>query len=68
MSLKAFHIFFVAISTLLALGYGGWAVQRYLAALGGGYLWLAIGCALAAVVFVVYGIWFLRKFRDVSFL
>ena len=30
MSLKAFHVFFVIVSTLCALGFGAWAIGDYL--------------------------------------
>ena len=68
MSLKAFHIFFVLISTLLAIGFGLWAIRDYnhnheLLSLVFGSFSLA-----GAVVLLVYGRWFLRKLKGVSYL
>ncbi len=68
MSLKAFHIFFVAISILLAFGFAAWAVMSY-ASGGGAGLLLAAGLAVAAAVgLIIYGIRFLRKLKHVSFI
>ena len=68
MSLKAFHVFFVCISVLLALGFGAWAVADYLRTGHGSSLALAIGGFVSAVALVWYGLWFLRKLKGVSFL
>jgi hypothetical protein len=64
MSLKAFHVFFVAISTLCALGFGGWAVADYQRSA----LLLGVLGFAAAAALVWYGFWFLRKLKNVSFL
>ena len=61
MSLKAFHIVFVSLATLLALWLAAWAA-------GNGAPALAAGAAVAAVGLVVYGIWFLKKMKGVSLL
>ena len=66
MSLKAFHVFFVVASTLLALFFGGWGVLSYLRIGGGGYLIWSVGGFASAVALVVYGFWFLRKLKDVN--
>lgn len=68
MSLKAFHIIFVMFSVLLAVGFGIWAVRRYqvhqeLIALVAG-----VASLVGAVVLIVYGRWFLRKLKGVSYL
>ncbi len=68
MSLKAFHIIFVIFSSLTALGFGFWAIRHYrlhceLAALIVGIASL-VGCAML----IIYGKWFLRKLRGVSYL
>ncbi len=67
-SLKAFHIFFVLVSTLLSLGFGAWAIRLYrtdeqIASLAIGVVSLAGGVAL-----MVYGRWFLKKLQSVSYL
>ncbi len=68
MSLKAFHIVFVAASILVSILYGVWAVFMYLT--DGGLLLLASGLVafLVAVGLIVYGGAVLKKFRNVSYL
>ena len=61
MSLKAFHVFFVAVSTLLVLGLGAWSLVH-------GFTGLGVGSFVAAAVLVWYGLWFLRKLKNVSYL
>jgi hypothetical protein len=68
MSLKAFHVFFVVVSVLCALGFGAWAVSDYLRTGSSGALWMGILGFVAAAALVWYGIWFLRKLKDVSYL
>ena len=68
MSLKAFHIFFIAVSILLACGFGGWMLQRYtqdhdILTLAGG-----VASLLAGVALTFYGFRFLRKLKHVSYL
>lgn len=59
MSLKAIHIFFIALSILLALGFGVWSIYHHQMLMG--VLSFLIGIAL-----VFYGIRFLRKLRHVD--
>ena len=66
MGLKSFHIFFIVVSTLLCLGFGMWAVGGF-GDVGGGMTPLGVASFAVAVVLVVYGFWFLRKLRNVSF-
>ena len=61
MSLKAFHVVFVLAALALAGWMAAWAWQA------GRTGWVAVAAA-AAVALVVYGIWFLRKMRGVSYL
>jgi hypothetical protein len=69
MSLKAFHIVFITASILLALGVSGMSLRQYLAPDGArtDLMW-AIGAGLAAVALLVYGSYFLKKLRKISFL
>ncbi|PZR71496.1 MAG: hypothetical protein DLM73_15790 [Chthoniobacterales bacterium] len=63
MSLKGFHIFFITISTALALGLGFscvWAAQTDDAPI---YRNTAIFSFIAAALLVVYGFWFYRKMK-----
>jgi len=56
MSLKAFHLLFISISVLLALGVGWWCLPDHKAAAG-----LAL---LVALLLVGYETWFMRKTRS----
>jgi hypothetical protein len=68
MSLKFFHIFFIACSVILAVGIGVWGLMafsrsgRILDGLWGG------GSILAGIGLVVYGVSFLRKMKHVGFM
>ncbi len=68
MSLKAFHIAFVTASVLLLLVLSGWCFGNFRAdgaisqAVWGSVCLVAIGGML------VYGRYFLRKFKNISYL
>ena len=68
MSLKAFHIFFILVSTALAVAFGAWAIRDF--ATSGSGLNLALGLAslLGSIALVRYGVWFLRKMKSVGYL
>lgn len=69
MSLKAFHLIFVIVSTLLSLGVGFWSIREYrLGGAGFSTLLIGLGCLVGAVGLIVYGRWFLRKLRHLSYL
>jgi hypothetical protein len=69
MSLKAFHIVFIIASFALMAGFAVREFRLY-AGPGGATSNLAwgIGSAVLAVVLVVYGIYFLKKLKNISFL
>ena len=64
MSLKGFHIVFIIFSTLLALGTGVWCVWVDLTVGEPVYRTGAIVSFVVAVGFVVYGLWFYRKMKQ----
>ena len=68
MSLKALHVVFVIAATLLSLGFGVWSWAQHQAGAGTSYLLMAIASVLGAITLLVYGKWFLKKLKDVSFL
>lgn len=68
MSLKAFHVVFVTLSTVLATGFGVWAIQESARDGQGGTLALGIGSLIGAVGLIIYGVWFLRKLKRFSWL
>lgn len=65
MSLKAFHILFIALSTMLAVGFGVWSVRMYAAAQGGGYMVMGVLSFACAVALLVYGYKFWQKLRHI---
>ncbi len=66
MSLKVFHVFFIAVSTLLSLWVGAWGVQSYRAAGGASHLALAVVFFALGAVLLVYGRYALRKLRAIG--
>ncbi len=70
MSLKAIHILFILASTLLCFGFAAWAYQAYLneEASRDLNLGMAITSGVLGVALLVYGRYFLKKLRDVSYL
>jgi hypothetical protein len=67
-SLKAFHILFITLSTLLCLGVAGWNYAAYTAGGGVGNLAQAIGWAVASVALAIYGVGFLRKYKALRYI
>lgn len=63
MSLKAFHLFFIAVSILMSLVVGGWSVAEYLRHGAAGLLALGAACFLLGAVLVVYGLKVYRKLQ-----
>ena len=68
MSLKAFHIIFIIVSTLFCAGFGVWALRAYQAGAGNSHLLLSIASFLGTVTLIWYGLWFLKKLKGVSYL
>ena len=68
MSLKAFHVFFVAMSILFTIGLGIWGIRDYRASDSMSSLWLGMGAFAGGIVLLVYGRWFLRKLKHVSYI
>lgn len=65
MDLKHFHYVFIALSILCTSGFGLWAMFTSAEVIGG---WGRVGGAfstLLAGLLVVYGIWFVRKSRQI---
>ncbi len=62
MSLKAFHIFFISLSSLLSFGVAAWTIFLKNDAL------LGIVFIILAFFLIVYGVRFLVQQKNVSFL
>ena len=65
MSLKAFHLFFVAVCVLLAAFVAAWATGQYRELHDSTYVVTAVGSVLAGAALAVYGAAFQRKMRRV---
>jgi len=59
-SLKAFHIFFIIISTTVAFGFGVWVFMQE----NGYHFWFGILSLLAGVSLIIYGIKVFKKFKE----
>jgi len=69
MSLKAFHIVFIVASLLLCLGFAGWAFDNYFEGdRARADLVYGIASLFAAAGLLVYGKYFLRKLKHISYL
>lgn len=69
MSLKAFHIIFITLSTLLAFGFAGWCSLMFF--YGGRSILMLVLAILSlggAVGLVCYGRYVLKKLKDISYL
>jgi len=68
MSLKAFHIFFISLSILTAFGFASWLINGYSEDENVGQLVGAVLSIFAGAGLIVYGVRFLRKLKNVSYL
>ena len=64
MSLKAFHLLFIALSVILSAFCAAWAVGQYRATSDAVFLASAIGAIATAVALAYYGAMFQRKTRN----
>lgn len=68
MSLKTFHLFFIGVSVLMAIGFGVWEILTYLESGGAGRLVAALLSFVAAVGLILYGVRFVRKQKHLGYL
>ena len=61
MSLKAFHLIFVSVLTALSFGCAAWAFRADKPLFGA----IAI---VAGILVIIYGIYFLKKLKKISYL
>ena len=64
MSLKGFHIVFITLSSLLALGFGIWCLKANETQVDTTYLVLGVLSFATGGLLILYGGWFLRKMRS----
>jgi uncharacterized membrane protein SirB2 len=68
MSLKAFHIVFIALSILLSFFCGVWLLREYASSHHAAFLVVAILFLVAGVGLICYGKSVLRKLKHISYL
>ncbi len=68
MSLKSFHLFFIAVSILLAIGFGAWEIVTYNESRATGRLVAALLSFAIAAGLIVYGVRFVRKLKHIGYL
>ena len=68
MSLKTFHIVFIGVSTLLGVLFSLWNLREYLDSGGLGFAVTAFGSIALSVGLLYYGVRFIKKLSDLSFL
>lgn len=68
MSLKAFHLVFIAAAASLAAVMAAWALGNWRGGGGPADLAWGVGSALSALGLVAYGAAFVRKLRHISYL
>ncbi|MBI5385788.1 MAG: hypothetical protein HZA90_14015 [Verrucomicrobia bacterium] len=66
MSLKVFHLIFVAASILLAFGFGGWCFMQLSRGGGLGNLASGIGSLAVGAALIVYGRAVWRKLQQLD--
>jgi hypothetical protein len=66
LSLRSFHLFFIAVSILLSTVVAGWGVQSWLATRQSGDLALGLFFAVAGVLLALYGLKVRKKLRDLD--
>ena len=64
MSLKNFHLIFIAVSTLLAIGFGVWWFRAFTVSGDIGDLIMGISSCIVGFGLIVYGVRFRRKIRE----
>lgn len=63
MSLKAFHVLFIAASALLAFFFARWCLTVPPAGVAGGWLLTGLASVATGVALIGYEAWFLKKMR-----
>jgi len=63
MSLRSFHLVFIALSVVLTAFFAAWATGEYRAAHDAGYLAAGVGSLVAGASLAAYAAAFIRKTR-----
>ena len=67
MSLKTFHLFFIALSTLVAFGFGVWGVYVFLQEQTASYLIMGILSMAVGIGLIFYAVRFMQKLKEISY-
>ncbi|MCH7959305.1 MAG: hypothetical protein IID08_04215 [Candidatus Hydrogenedentes bacterium] len=68
MSLKTFHIVFIGAATLVSILFSLWSLREYLDSGGLGFAATACCGIVLSAGLLYYGVRFVKKLRDLSFL
>ena len=66
MSLRFFHVLFIAVSSLMSIGVGVWAIGAWRADGATAWLWMAVLAFVCGAALVLYGNRFLQKTRTLG--
>ena len=66
MSLKVFHIVFVAASVLLSFGFAFWSIEQYLHSGGARDLAFGIASAVVGIGLILYGRAVWKKLQSIT--
>jgi hypothetical protein len=66
MSLKVFHLFFIAVSVALSAFVAAWGLREWMATRSGGALGLSLVFFASGVALVVYGVHAVKKYREME--
>ena len=65
MSLRVFHLFFIAVSIVCAFGFAVWCVKENLDRGGEGLILMAVLSFIAGIGLIVYGLKVRKKLNNV---
>lgn len=68
MSLKAFHVLFIIASVALSFWFGWFELSTYAKSNAAMDLWFGVGSCVVGVSLIAYGIYFLKKLKNISYL
>ena len=69
MSLKAFHLFFITVASVVSAGCAVWAFKAHASADSHAWqLWFGIGGVVLSAALMIYARNFLKKTKNVSYL
>jgi hypothetical protein len=64
MSLKAFHLFFIAVSIVCAFGFTAWCVKEFMVQPDSNQIVMAVLSFIAGIGLIVYGVKVRRKLKS----